>query len=76
MIQSSGGVFEIQDGDKLIYSKKANGRFPEDGEIVTIVEALANGVTLEEAQNIAGTHARRPISFVDWFSGKLKRKDS
>ncbi len=31
-MKGSGGVFEITlDGD-LIYSKKANGRFPEPGE--------------------------------------------
>ena len=35
MIPSSGGVFEVQKDGKLIFSKKATGRFPETGEIVS-----------------------------------------
>ena len=38
MIPSSGGVFEVTiDGD-LIYSKKALGRFPEDGEVLDLLK--------------------------------------
>jgi len=40
LIQSSGGVFEIEIGGKLIFSKAALERFPEDGEIVRL---LSNG---------------------------------
>ena len=29
---SSGGVFEVTADDQLIFSKKAQGRFPEDEE--------------------------------------------
>ena len=32
---SSGGVFEISLGDQRIFSKKAQGRFPEEGEVAT-----------------------------------------
>jgi len=33
LIESSGGVFEVQRDDELIFSKKATGRFPENEEI-------------------------------------------
>jgi selT/selW/selH-like putative selenoprotein len=32
--RSGGGVFEITVDDKLACSKKANGRFPTDAEIL------------------------------------------
>jgi len=34
LIPSSGGRFEVLAGDKLIYSKKAEGRHAEEGELV------------------------------------------
>lgn len=34
LIPSSGGRFEVLAGDKLIYSKKAEGRHAEEGEVV------------------------------------------
>jgi selenoprotein W-related protein len=33
LIPSSGGVFEVSLDDQPLFSKKALGRFPEDGEI-------------------------------------------
>lgn len=33
LIESSGGVFEITKDSDLIFSKKSEGRFPEDDEI-------------------------------------------
>lgn len=33
MVPSSGGVFEVTVGDKLIFSKKQLERFPEAGEV-------------------------------------------
>jgi len=39
LIAGSGGVFEITvDGAKL-FSKKALGRFPLDGEVLTLIRA-------------------------------------
>lgn len=38
IIPSSDGVFEITIGDKLIFSKKELGRFPEENEIEEIVK--------------------------------------
>jgi len=36
---SGGGVFEVTvDGD-LVFSKKAEGRFPEDAEIIDAIKA-------------------------------------
>jgi selenoprotein W-related protein len=38
MIPSRGGVYEVVvDGD-LIFSKKALDRFPDEGEVVTLIE--------------------------------------
>ena len=39
LIPSSGGVYEITFGDRLIYSKKETGTFPEPGQIVEAVGA-------------------------------------
>ena len=33
LIESGGGVFEVSRDGKLIFSKKAKGRFPEEKEI-------------------------------------------
>ena len=40
LISSGGGVFEIMlDGD-LIFSKKEKGRFPDDGEVVSLIKQV------------------------------------
>lgn len=41
LIPSSGGVFEIFQDGKRIFSKKALGRFPEDGEILGLLSPSA-----------------------------------
>ncbi|MCP4656455.1 MAG: SelT/SelW/SelH family protein [bacterium] len=33
LVKGSDGVFEVTLDSELIYSKKANGRFPEPGEV-------------------------------------------
>lgn len=38
LIPSSGGVFEIRVDEKLIFSKKETGRFPELDEVTDLVE--------------------------------------
>lgn len=38
IIPSSGGVFEIILGDKLLFSKKKLGRFPELDEITKLIK--------------------------------------
>ena len=38
LIESSGGVFEIEYNGKLIFSKKKLDRFPEDGEILGLIQ--------------------------------------
>ena len=38
LIPSSGGVFEVTVDDKLVFSKRELGRFPEPGEVVTKVK--------------------------------------
>jgi|TARA_B100000959_G_C14945661_1_gene609763 selT/selW/selH-like putative selenoprotein len=37
LISSGGGVFEIMLDGNLIFSKRAKGRFPDDGEVVTLI---------------------------------------
>lgn len=37
LVPSSGGVFEVTAGDKVIYSKRATGRFPKAGEVVKLL---------------------------------------
>ena len=38
LVSSGGGVFEITLNDDLIFSKKALGRFPDDGEIDNLID--------------------------------------
>ena len=40
LIAGSGGVYEIVVDGKLIFSKAKLNRFPEDGEIVTLIKSL------------------------------------
>ncbi|WFA10464.1 Rdx family protein [Tissierella sp. Yu-01] len=37
IVPSSGGVFEIQVNDNILFSKKELGRFPEDGEAERLI---------------------------------------
>ncbi len=56
----------------LIYSKKARGRFPCDGEVLDIVQKMESGLALVEAQRQASENAPQPISFFDWFKKSVK----
>lgn len=38
LIPGGGGVFEIMLNGDLIFSKKEKGRFPDYGEIVSLIE--------------------------------------
>lgn len=38
IIEGSGGVFEVTVDDSLIYSKKETGRFPEEGELISLMK--------------------------------------
>jgi selenoprotein W-related protein len=40
LIAASGGVFEVTVDGKLVFSKKAVGRFPEPGEIANMLQRL------------------------------------
>jgi selenoprotein W-related protein len=39
LVASSGGVFEITVDGKKVFSKKALGRFPEDGEVLGLIRS-------------------------------------
>ena len=36
LVESSGGVFEIFFGEKLVFSKKKHGRFPSEQELMEL----------------------------------------
>jgi selenoprotein W-related protein len=38
LLPSGGGVFEVTNNNNLIYSKKELDRFPDDGEIIDLIE--------------------------------------
>ncbi len=38
IIEGSGGVFEVTVDGSLIYSKKETGRFPEKGELISLMK--------------------------------------
>jgi len=44
LIPSSGGCFELTANGKLLYSKLAEGRFPEEDLMLKQVEVLMNEV--------------------------------
>jgi selenoprotein W-related protein len=39
LIKSSGGVFEVTVDDKLVYSKKKTGEFPDEQQLVKQLSA-------------------------------------
>jgi selT/selW/selH-like putative selenoprotein len=73
LIQSSGGVFEVERNGVLIYSKQASGRFPEDGEVIAISKLIDDGMPLAEAQAQAGEKARHHPSFGEWLNKLFKQ---
>lgn len=66
---AEGGVFEVEDKGVLIFSKKATGRMPEDGEVLKIVQGVADGLSLEEAQSVAGPPAS---AVLEWIFGLFR----
>lgn len=40
LLPKGGGIFEVTVNDKLIYSKKETGRFPEKNEIVALIKEM------------------------------------
>lgn len=58
---------------QLIYSKKANGRFPEDNEILLIVKGLDEGLSVSDAQSQAAQSVRagHTPSFLEWLQKRF-----
>jgi selT/selW/selH-like putative selenoprotein len=67
LIQDSGGLFEVEYGNQLIFSKNSAKRFPEPGEVVDIVLELERGAALEDAQKYALEKIPKPPTFEEWF---------
>ena len=40
LVPSSGGVFEVTADDKLVYSKRATGTFPEPNAVLQSIKRL------------------------------------
>jgi len=40
LVKSGGGVFEITSSDQLLFSKKSEGRFPDDNDLQRLVADL------------------------------------
>ena len=74
LVQSSGGVFEVEDRQSLIFSKKALNRFPEEGEIINIARAMDRGMDVAAAQKEAAANAPQPPTFGEWFEKLLGRR--
>jgi len=45
LVPSSGGVFEVVADGNLVYSKLNLKRFPEEGEVVSLIRAANRGKT-------------------------------
>lgn len=73
LIQSSGGVFEIERDGQLVFSKKQLNRFPEEGEVINIAKLLNDGKSLDDAQEESAKKAKKPPTFGQWFN-KLMHK--
>jgi selT/selW/selH-like putative selenoprotein len=43
LLASSGGVFEVSVDGRLLFSKRAQGRFPDDAEILTALGGCTGG---------------------------------
>lgn len=69
LVTGESGAFEVEDKGILIYSKKATGRLPDDGEVAKIVQGVADGMTLEEAQSVAGPPAS---AILEWIFGLFR----
>ena len=41
LVRGSGGIFVVTAGDKQIFSKKDEGRFPSEKEIIEKLRAMA-----------------------------------
>ncbi len=74
LLQSSGGVFEVEYKGQLLFSKKATGRFPEDGEVLRILANLDQGMPLPEAQQEAAKGIPQPPSFFEWLSTFMNKR--
>ena len=74
LVQASGGLFEVEDGEMLLFSKQKEDRFPEENEVLNIVKALDEGKSLAEAQERGKACIEKPPTFEEWFTKKLGGK--
>lgn len=67
LVPAEGGVFEVEDQGVLLFSKKNSDRFPEEGEVQSIVKYIKAGQPLEEAQTNAAHEAGHSGGVLDWI---------
>ena len=58
LVKSGGGVFEVTVDGRLVFSRKALGRFPEPGEL----RALANGEIAAGSGRYVPEHERCQVA--------------
>ena len=71
LVQGDGGVFEVKDGSIVLFSKKEEGRFPIDGEILNILRLMKEGSSLDEAKQQAKESVPAPPTFEEWYLKKI-----
>ncbi|MFX9630916.1 Rdx family protein, partial [Acinetobacter baumannii] len=74
MVQADGGLFEVEDGGALLFSKQKEDRFPQPGEVVNVVKALAEGLPLDQARAKGQASIPKPPTFEEWFHKKVEGK--
>ncbi|MFA7338932.1 MAG: Rdx family protein [Candidatus Obscuribacterales bacterium] len=67
LVPADSGVFEVEDQGVLIFSKKTSDRFPEEGEVQSIIKQIKDGHPLEEAQTNAAHEAGHSGGVLDWI---------
>jgi selenoprotein W-related protein len=72
---STGGVFEVEDSGVLIFSKKQLGRFPQEGEIMDLINKKCGaeaGTTRDDEKEKAAVTPDQSIPFLGWLGNQFK----
>ncbi|MBU6453706.1 MAG: SelT/SelW/SelH family protein [Cyanobacteria bacterium REEB67] len=72
---STGGVFEVEDRGVLIFSKKQLGRFPQEGEIMDLINkhgGAETSTTPDDAKEMAAAKPDQSTPFLGWLGKQFK----
>jgi len=74
----SGGIFDVEDNGVLIFSKHELGRFPQEGEIMSIIQSVDAGIPLNDAKEKATALSHQspsiPQMVGNWLSNQFGGK--